>query len=110
MVLDRLIVMDDVSGLADRSEEFANFLTVSRKYGLTCVYIFHTIYPTTQHWQMILSQTKLFNFFPGSFQSSAVNRIYLPSVTDTNTTTYHTRTLGLTDCITPSQTQHKNNA
>ena len=25
MVLDRLIVMDDVSGLADRSENFANF-------------------------------------------------------------------------------------
>ena len=28
---DRVIVMDDVSGLADKSEEFANFLTVSRK-------------------------------------------------------------------------------
>ena len=27
--LDRLIVMDSVSGLADKSEEFANFLTVS---------------------------------------------------------------------------------
>ena len=27
IVLDRLIVMDDVSGLADRSEAFANFLT-----------------------------------------------------------------------------------
>ena len=43
MVLDNVIVMDDVSGLADRSNEFSNFLTVSRKYGLTCVYIFHTI-------------------------------------------------------------------
>ena len=30
-ILDRVIVMDDVSGLADKSEEFANFLTVSRK-------------------------------------------------------------------------------
>ena len=29
MILHRVIVMDDVSGLADRSEEFANFLTVS---------------------------------------------------------------------------------
>ena len=48
--LDRLIVMNDVSGLADKSEEFANFLTVSRKFGLTCVYIFHTIYPTRQNW------------------------------------------------------------
>ena len=43
-ISDRVIVMDDVSGLPDKSEEFANFLTISRKYGLTCVYIFHTIY------------------------------------------------------------------
>ena len=61
--LDRLIVMNDVSGLADKSEEFANFLTVSRKFGLTCVYIFHTIYPTRQNWQMILSQSRMFNNF-----------------------------------------------
>ena len=74
-VLDRVITMDDVSDLADRSAEFANFLTVSQKYGLTCVYIFHTIYPTRQHWQMILSQTKIFNFFPGSIQASAITRI-----------------------------------
>ena len=46
--LDRLTIMDDVSGLGDRREAFANFLTVSRKLGLTCVYIFHTIYPTRQ--------------------------------------------------------------
>ena len=44
--LDRLILMDDVLGLADKSEAFANFLTVSRKFGPTCVYGFHTIYPT----------------------------------------------------------------
>ena len=30
--LDRVIVMDDVSGLADKSMEFSSFLTVSRKY------------------------------------------------------------------------------
>ena len=29
MILDNLIVMEDVSGLADRSDEFANLLTVS---------------------------------------------------------------------------------
>ena len=51
MVIDKLIVMDDVSGLADNSDEFANFLTVSRKYDLTCVYIFHMIYPTRQNWR-----------------------------------------------------------
>ena len=69
-MLDKLIVMDDVSGLADKSDEFANFLTVSRKYGITYVYIFHTIYPTRQNWQMIMSQTKIFIFFPGSVQGS----------------------------------------
>ena len=31
-VFDRLIVMDDVSGLADKSNEFCSFLKVSRKY------------------------------------------------------------------------------
>ena len=29
MILDKVIVMDDVSGLTDKSDEFANFLTVS---------------------------------------------------------------------------------
>ena len=29
--INKLIIMDDVSGLADKSEEFSNFLTVSRK-------------------------------------------------------------------------------
>ena len=67
--------MDNVSGLADRSEAFANFLTVSRKFGLTCVYLFHVIYPTRQNWQMILSQTKFFNIFPGSEQTSSITKI-----------------------------------
>ena len=73
--LDRRIVMGDISGLADRSETFANFLTVSRKFGLTCVYIFHTIYPTRRNWQMILAQTKVFNFFSGSIQASSIVNI-----------------------------------
>ena len=55
-VLTKLIVMDDVSVLADKSDNFANFLTVSRKFNFTCVYVFHTIYPTRRNWQMILSQ------------------------------------------------------
>ena len=45
-ILDKLIVMDDVSGLAGKSDDFANFLTVSRKFDFTCVYVFHTMYPT----------------------------------------------------------------
>ena len=63
MITDKLIVMDDVSGLADISDESANFLTVSRKYGVTCVYIFQTIYPSRQNWQMIMSQTQILIFF-----------------------------------------------
>ena len=60
--------MDDVFGLADRSDEFANFLTVSRKYGLPSLYIFRTIYLTRQNWQMIMSQTKIFIFFQALFK------------------------------------------
>ena len=43
---DKLSVTDDVSGLADKSNNFANFLTVSRKFGYICLYVFHIIYPT----------------------------------------------------------------
>ena len=63
--------------LANRSNEFANFLTVSRKYGVTCVYIFHTIYPTRQNWQMIISQTKIFNFFQGLFKLVQYREYYI---------------------------------
>ena len=87
MVLDKLIVMYDVSGLADKSDEFANFLTVSRKYGISCVYIFHTIYPSRQNWQMVMSQTKILNFFPGSVQAGSIFRI-LSSFADRYKNTY----------------------
>ena len=64
--------MNDVSCLADQSEAFANFLTVSRKFGLSCTYVFYTIYPARHHWKMIFSQTKIFNFFPGLGQASFI--------------------------------------
>ena len=72
LAVTRLIIMDDVSGLADKSEEFSNFLTVSRKYGFSCLYVFHTIYPGRQSWETIMSQTHIFNFFPGSIHSSRI--------------------------------------
>ena len=75
MIIGKVIFMDDVSGLADKPDQFANFLTLSRKYGITCIYIFHTIYPTRQNWQMIMSQTKIFNFFPGSVHTISIQRI-----------------------------------
>ena len=72
IAIDKLIVMGDVSGLADRCEDFSNFLTVSCKYGYSCVYVFHTIYPGRQSWEMIMSQTHVFNFFPGSIHSGKI--------------------------------------
>ena len=44
--LDSLTVMDSVSVLADRLETFKNFSIVSKKFGITCSYFFHTMYPT----------------------------------------------------------------
>ena len=49
--LDWLIIMDDVSGIADVSKKFENFLTISRKFGYNCGYVFHVIVPASQIWQ-----------------------------------------------------------
>ena len=38
--MDRLIVMDDVPGVADISRKFETFLTVSRKFGYHCIYVY----------------------------------------------------------------------
>ena len=61
--IDRLIVMDNVSGVADVSKKFANFLTVSRKFGYHCIYVIHVIAPSTQIWQKTISQTNISIFF-----------------------------------------------
>ena len=63
--MDHLIVMDDVSGVADISREFATFLNASRKFEYHCVYVFH-VTATSQIWQKIISQTNNFNIFPSS--------------------------------------------
>ena len=72
---DRLIVMDDVSGLADSSQKFTNFLTVSRKFRYHCVYIFHTMDPEKSIWKTILSQTNILNIFPASVPLNTVKKI-----------------------------------
>ena len=38
--MDRLIIMNDVSDVADVSKKIANFLTLPRKFGYNCVYVF----------------------------------------------------------------------
>ena len=69
------MIMDDVPGLADESKKFAAFLTVTRKYSYSCVYIFHTIFPEKANWKWILSQTNIFNIFPESVPINSVRRI-----------------------------------
>ena len=69
------IVMGDVSGLVDRLNDFANFLTVAHKFEFTCVYVSHAYYPSRSNWQMIILQTKMFNFFPGSLQTTPAIKI-----------------------------------
>ena len=111
MLLDKLIVMCDVSGLADKSDKFANFLTVSCKYGITCVYMSHTIYPTRHNWQMMMPQTKILIFFPGSVQAGSIHRIrnlLLP--TDIKTLIHHTEIFGLINYILKCLILKKNNA
>ena len=71
----RLIIMDDVSGLADNSIKFANFLTVARKFGYHCLYIFHAIHPEKAICRTILSQTNLLNIFPASVPLSTVKKV-----------------------------------
>ena len=73
--MDPLIIMDDVSGIADVSKNFSNFLTVSRKFGYNCVYVFHVIVPSSQVWQKIISQTNIFNIFPASIPFNTVSKI-----------------------------------
>ena len=58
--------------MSHKSDDFSNFLTVSRKYGFSCLYVFRTIYPGRQSWEMIMSQTHIFNFFSGSVHSSRI--------------------------------------
>ena len=54
-VMDCLIVMDNISGIADSCKEFANFITVSRKYRCHCVCVFHIIIPEKEIWKKIIS-------------------------------------------------------
>ena len=52
--------MDDVSDLADRCKEFADFLRITRKYRYHCIYVFHIIIPDRDIWEKIISHTNIF--------------------------------------------------
>ena len=84
--LDHLIVMDDVSGIADsHRSDFASFLTVSRKYRYNIVYAFHVIKPGGEVWQKIISQTNSFNIFPKSIPLNTVSKILTDNVVRSST-------------------------
>ena len=67
--------MDDVSSLADKSNTFANFLTVTKKFGYHCAYIFHIILLEKEIWKKIILQTKVFNIFRSSVPYQTVVRL-----------------------------------
>ena len=75
IVGERLIFIDDVLDLANESKKFAAFLTVTRKYSYSYVYIFHTIFPEKANWRLILSQTNILNIFPVSVPINIVRKI-----------------------------------
>ena len=77
--------MDNVPGLADRSNIFANFLTVTRKFGYHCVYIFHIILPEKEIWKEIISQTNVFNVFSSSVPFQTVARLLQLNIVGTTT-------------------------
>ena len=73
--MDRLIVMDDVSGIVDNCKKFAEFLAVCRKYRYNCIYVIHIIMRENQIWKKILPQTNIFNIFPSSVPYNTVAKI-----------------------------------
>ena len=75
MSMDRLIVMDDVSGIADEYKKFEESCTICRKHRYHCIYVFHTTAPEGQIWVKILSQTNIFNIFPSSVPYNIVAKI-----------------------------------
>ena len=74
--MDRLIVMDDVSGVAVISKKFTNFLTVSRNFGYHCIRVFQVISSSTQIWQKIISQINIFNIFLASVPQKLFQKYY----------------------------------
>ena len=99
--------MDDVSGVADLSKKFANFLTVSRKYGYNVVYVFHVIIPTNQIWQKILSQTNIFNIFPASVPFNSVSKILQSNCISRSKSYIPVRSLWLTRLFTELANSHE---
>ena len=83
-----LVIFDDMSTIADKSKAFSHFLTVSRKYGYSCVYILHNLMQNNSDiWQLILANTKIIVLFKSvTISSPVVNILYQNAIR--NTTKY----------------------
>ena len=92
--MDRLIVMDDVSGLADNCKKFSDFLIVLRNCKYHCIYVFRVIAPETQIWKKILSQTNIFNIFLSSVPYNTVSKILQSNCKQTRKKYIPTRYIG----------------
>ena len=98
---------DDVSGVADVSKKFANFLTVSRKFGYNCVYVFHFIVPASQIWQNVISLTNIFNIFQSSVPYNTVAKIIQSNCILENKKYVPARSLWLSRVFTDLANSHK---
>ena len=83
----------NVSCLADRSNTFAIFLTVTRKFGYHRVYRFHIILPEKEIWKKIMSQTNVFNIFPSSAPYQTVASLLQSNIVRTTEKYLPTRSL-----------------
>ena len=63
---DNLIILDYVSGLADRSESFVTLMTTCRKIGYSLIYAFHETAVSGPKWKDTLSETQIFYIFPSA--------------------------------------------
>ena len=78
---DKLIVIDNDSGLADCSYTSASFLTDMRKSCYSCVLNFYLFYPEKANWKLMISQTKMLNLFAAYVNLSSVTSILSVSCT-----------------------------
>ena len=63
---DSLIVLDDVSGFANRSPSYFTFMKTCRKFSYNLLYVFCETAISSSRWKDILSQTQVFCVFPST--------------------------------------------
>ena len=96
---DQLIVIDDVSGLADESKNFARFLTFACNFNCSCVYIFHMIYPEKTIWKKFFSLMSILNIFPASVLLASVRKILESLCIKKQERIFHCLHFGLVDFL-----------